>query len=285
MDKKNKKSMRMTTILLKTFSLVGLLIAFSCTPDETQVVAEFQDLVFYDEFDTDGLINPDIWGLSDGTGTDGWGNNELQYYTDRTENASVRKGILTIKAIKEDYSGAAYTSARLSTKGLKEQKYGRFEARIKLPTGQGIWPAFWLLGANNGDGTNGTEIWPNSGEIDIMEYRGQAPTIIHGSLHGPGYSAANPITKSYALENDRFDNDFHIFGIEWTASYINYYVDDVLYNQITREQVEEKGVWVFDQPFFIMINLAVGGDFVGAPNNETVFPQTMLVDYVKVYKK
>ena len=118
-----------------------------------------------------------------------------------------------------------------------------------------------------------------------MEYRGQAPTIIHGSLHGPGYSAANPITKSYALENDRFDNDFHIFGIEWTASYINYYVDDVLYNQITREQVEEKGVWVFDQPFFIMINLAVGGDFVGAPNNETVFPQTMLVDYVKVYKK
>ena len=108
---------------------------------------------------------------------------------------------------------------------------------------------------------DGTEIWPNSGEIDIMEYRGQAPTIIHGSLHGPGYSAANPITKSYALENDRFDNDFHIFGIEWTASYINYYVDDVLYNQITREQVEEKGVWVFDQPFFIMINLAVGGRF------------------------
>ena len=285
MKNNNKKRMRLAAILLKTLSFLILLIAFSCTPDETQVVAEFQDLVMSEEFDTDGLIDPKIWTLETGTGVNGWGNNELQYYTDRTENASVQNGILIVKAIKEDYNGASYTSARLITKDSLEQQYGRFEARIKLPTGQGMWPAFWLLGANNGDGTDGTEVWPNSGEIDIMEYRGQQPTIIHGSIHGPGYSGANPITKSYALENDRFDTGFHVFGIEWTESYINYYVDDVLYNQITREQVEEKGTWVFDQPFFIIINLAVGGDYPGAPNAETVFPQTMLVDYVKVYKK
>jgi beta-glucanase (GH16 family) len=285
MKNNNKKRMRLAAILLKTLSFLILLIAFSCTPDETQVVAEFQDLVMSEEFDTDGLIDPKIWTLETGTGVNGWGNNELQYYTDRTENASVQNGILIVKAIKEDYNGASYTSARLITKDSLEQQYGRFEARIKLPTGQGMWPAFWLLGANNGDGTDGSEVWPNSGEIDIMEYRGQEPTIIHGSIHGPGYSGANPITKSYALENDRFDTGFHVFGIEWTESYINYYVDDVLYNQITREQVEEKGTWVFDQPFFIIINLAVGGDYPGAPNAETVFPQTMLVDYVKVYKK
>ena len=123
--------------------------------------------------------------------------------------------------------------------------------------------------------------WPQCGEIDIMEYRGQEPTLTNGTLHGPGYSAGNSITKAYELENDRFDNDFHIFGIEWGPEYINFYVDDVLYNQLTPEDVT--GEWVYDQPFFIIINMAVGGDFVGAPNESTVFPQTMYVDYVRVY--
>ena len=142
-----------------------------------------------------------------------------------------------------------------------------------------------MLGANCGDGTADTEVWPNCGEIDIMEYRGQEPTVVHGSVHGPGYAAGNAITKSYVLENDRFDTGFHVFGIEWSPEYINYYVDDVLYNQITRQQVQEKGTWVFDQPFYIIINLAVGGNFIGAPIEETVFPQTMLIDYVRVYNK
>jgi len=116
-----------------------------------------------------------------------------------------------------------------------------------------------------------------------MEYRGQEPTIVHGSIHGPGYSAGEAVTKSLALENDRFDTGFHVFGIEWTPEYINYYVDDTLYNQIKREDVP--GEWVFDRPFYIIINLAVGGSFVGSPNSETVFPQTMLIDYVRVYKQ
>ena len=125
--------------------------------------------------------------------------------------------------------------------------------------------------------------WPDCGEIDIMEFRGQAPTIIYGSVHGPGYSGGNAITKSYELTNDRFDTDFHIFGIEWGPDYINYYVDDVLYNQITPEDVT--GEWVFDKPFYLIMNVAVGGNFVGGPpNSETEFPQTMMVDYVRIYE-
>ncbi|MFT4943639.1 MAG: beta-glucanase (GH16 family) [Flavobacteriales bacterium] len=285
MNKTNKTSMGKNVVLLKTLLLGMLFIVIGCNPDETQTVAEYKNLVLSDEFDTDDIIDSDIWTFDIGNGINGWGNNEEQFYTNRRENVSVQNGTLIIKAIKEDYNGFDYTSSKVLTKGLKEQAYGRFEARIQLPTGQGMWPAFWLLGANCGDGTADTEVWPNCGEIDVMEYRGQDPTVVHGSVHGPGYAGGNAITKSYALENDRFDTGFHVFGIEWAPEYINYYVDDVLYNQITRQQVEEKGTWVFDQPFYIIINLAVGGDFIGAPNEETVFPQTMLIDYVRVYNK
>ena len=236
-----------------------------------------------DEFDTDGAPDSSIWGydIGNGEGTaagPGWGNNELEYYTDRTENVTVQNGVLIISAKKESFEGSNYTSARILTKGKFEQTYGRFEARIRLPYGQGMWPAFWLLG----DESNAAS-WPDIGEIDIMEYRGQNPTTVLGTVHGPGYSGGLSITKSYTLKNDRFDTGFHVFGIEWGPDYINYYVDDVLYNQITPADVP--GEWVFDHPFYIIINLAVGGDFVGPPNNETVFPQTMLVDYVRVYQE
>jgi beta-glucanase (GH16 family) len=283
MKKININLMLIKGLVFKSLFLVlPIFVISSCSSDEKQTVANFRELVMQDEFDTDGAPNKAIWGYDIGNGSittgAGWGNNELQYYTNRTENVKVENGYLLITAQKEAYKGSSYTSARLSTKGLFEQTYGRFEARIRLPYGQGIWPAFWLLGANCDEVT-----WPQCGEIDIMEYRGQEPTKVLGSVHGPGYSGANAITKSYSLLNDRFDTGFHIFGIEWGPDYINYYVDDVLYNQITPSNV--KGEWVFDHPFYIIINLAVGGNFVGAPNNETVFPQTMLVDYVRVYKK
>ncbi len=272
----NRKK-RMQTILLRYASLVvPFLVITSCSNDETQTVAQFTELVMQDEFDADGAPDNSIWGYNIGTGNNGWGNNELQYYTDRSENVKVENGALVITAKEESFNGSSYTSARLLTKGLFDQAYGRFEARIQLPYGQGIWPAFWLLGAND------QEDWPQIGEIDIMEYRGQEPTKVLGSVHGPGYSAAEAITKSYTLPNDRFDTDFHIFGIEWGSDYINFYVDNVLYNQITPADVT--GEWVFDQPFYILMNVAVGGSFVGSPNNETTFPQTMLVDYVRVYK-
>ncbi|SEC77034.1 Glycosyl hydrolases family 16 [Tenacibaculum sp. MAR_2009_124] len=261
------------------YSLLMLLIIFlGCDNSEEQTVATFTNLVMGDDFDTDGMLDSSVWTYDIGTGTNGWGNNELQYYTNDAKNVTVQNGVLIISAEQEDFNGSSYTSARIKTQGLFDQTYGRFEARIKLPYGQGIWPAFWLLGSNID-----TVGWPQCGELDVMEFRGQEPTVIHGSMHGPGYSGGESVTKSYTLENDRFDTGFHVFGIEWGPDYVNYYVDDVLYNQIKREDVT--GEWVFDQPFFIIINLAVGGDFLGAPNASTVFPQRMLVDYVRVYKQ
>ncbi len=279
MNKVNKFKTRKKVMMFK-YSLLAIsfFIASSCSTDESQTVAEFTELVMQDEFDTDGALNPAFWGNDIGTGLNGWGNNELQYYTDRTENATVQNGVLIITAKEEPFQGSNYTSARILTKGKFEQKYGRFEARIRVPQGKGFWPAFWMLGADID-----TNPWPACGEIDIMENAGSKPTVVSGAVHGPGYSGATPILKEYNLENNRFDTGFHIFGIEWGPGYINYYVDDVLYNQITPEDVT--GEWVFDNgPFFILINLAVGGLFDGPPNDETVFPQTMLVDYVRVYK-
>ncbi len=248
-----------------------------CSIDKKQTVITKTKLVMSEEFDTNGAPNPSMWSYEIGTGTNGWGNNELQYYTARPQNVTVENGSLKITALKELYLGSPYTSARILTKGKFEQKHGRIEARIKLPWGKGIWPAFWMLGANSD-----TVLWPQCGEIDIMEYIGSKPTQVFGTVHGPGYSGGEAISKSYTLSNDRFDTDYHIFGIEWGENYINYYVDDVLYNQITPADV--KGEWVFNQPFYIILNVAVGGNLPGSPNSETVFPQTMLVDYVRVYE-
>lgn len=268
------KKMALPLVLLSTF-----LLFLGCNTDESQTVATLTNLVLSEEFDTDGAPNPTVWGYDIGRGPngDGWGNQELQYYTDRSSNVRVENGILRITAQQESFQGAAFTSARLLTKNLFEQQYGRFEARIQLPSGQGIWPAFWMLGADIDENP-----WPAAGEIDIMEFRGQNPTTLIGSVHGPGYSAGNAISKEYELQNDRFDTGFHIFGIEWSPEAVNFYVDDVLYNQITPEDVT--GEWVFNKPFFILMNVAVGGSFVGAPNAETNFPQTMLIDYVRVYE-
>ena len=267
--------MKLKFIKISTFLVV--IFSISCSNNEKQTVTTLNQIVLQDEFDANGAPNPSIWNYNIGTGSNGWGNNELQYYSDRPQNIKVEDGMLKITAVKESFMGSAYTSARILTKGKFDNKYGRYEARIKVPLGKGLWPAFWLLGSNSD-----TVIWPQCGEIDIMEYLGSNPTSIFGTVHGPGYSGANAISKNFVLTNDRFDNDFHIFGIEWGENFVNYYVDDVLYNQITPKDV--KGEWVFNQPFYIILNMAVGGNFPGTPNAETVFPQTMIVDYVRVYK-
>ncbi|WP_179339798.1 glycoside hydrolase family 16 protein [Winogradskyella ludwigii] len=270
---KNKLSI---TVFL--FTVVTLVTFISCSTDETQTVTNLTSLTMSDEFNAPGTPDPTIWGYDIGTGQNGWGNNELQYYTDRSENIIVEDGMLKFTVRQESFEGSNYTSARVLTRGKFEQKHGRFEARIQLPWGQGIWPAFWLLG----DDSNGTEVWPQIGEIDIMENRGQEPTLVSGAIHGPGYSGGESIFKSYELTNDRFDTGFHVFGVEWGENYINYYVDDVLYNQITPADVP--GEWVFNDDFYIIMNVAVGGGFVGSPTDSTVFPQEMLVDYVRVYQ-
>ncbi|MDG1730512.1 MAG: glycoside hydrolase family 16 protein [Algibacter sp.] len=297
MNKTKTYKIKEKTLLFMSFLLVAVLVIYSCETDEKQTVTTFNVLVMADEFDVDGVPNPAIWGYDTGTGFDGWGNNELQSYTDRSKNVSVQNGMLLITAQKEDFQNATFTSARLSTKGLFEQQYGRFEARIKVPSGSGLWPAFWLLGADCEDvGEQLDSNWPLCGEIDIMEYRRDEPTSISGTVHGPGYSGLTlpqgQITKSYDLE-ERIDNGFHIFGIEWGPDYINFYVDDVLYNQITPADLNvtpanltgELGEWVFNKPYYIILNLAVGGAFPGNPDSDEIFPQSMLVDYVRVYKR
>lgn len=289
-DMKNKIFINSIKLSILSFGL--LCLVSSCDPDETQVVATFNNLVMQDEFSAEGAPNSELWTYDIGTGPndDGWGNNELQYYTDRTENVTVENGYLLMTARKEVFEGSNYTSARITTQGLFEQAYGRFEARIRLPYGKGYWPAFWLLG-NDCE----ANVWPQCGEIDIMEYLGDQPTSILGSAHGPGYCGNESICdeteigKKYVLENDRFDVGFHVFGIEWAPDYINYYVDGDLYQTITRQDVfdetDGEGEWVFDHPFYIILNVAIGGNLPGAPDEETVFPQTMLVDYVRVYQE
>ncbi|MEM9363744.1 MAG: glycoside hydrolase family 16 protein [Bacteroidota bacterium] len=276
----------MQSIAWKTLIVLWMGLLLGCETDETQTVATFTNLVLDENFDTEGAPDDQLWSFDIGNGPngDGWGNQELQYYTDRSDNVTVENGFLLITAREESFQGSQYTSARLITQDKFEQEFGRFEARIRLPFGQGIWPAFWMLGADIDENP-----WPGAGEIDIMEYRGQEPSILIGSIHGPGYNGGDAISKEFTLENDRFDTGFHVFGIEWGPDFINFYVDDVLYNQITPEDVDEEtdgeGVWVFNKPFFILMNLAVGGTFVGSPNEETQFPQTMIVDYVRVYER
>jgi beta-glucanase (GH16 family) len=217
------------------------------------------------------------WGFD--VGGNGWGNGQLEFNTDKTNNAALDgDGYLDITAREETYGNNLYTSARILTRGRFHRAYGRFEARIKLPVGQGIWPAFWLLG-NDIDEVG----WPTCGEIDVMEYRGQEPWKIAGSLHGPGYSGGTPVSESYVLPGKSdFNEDFHIFRIDWSPERITWFVDDFLYQVVELSGLP--GPSVFDHPFFMILNVAVGGAYVGPPDTTTVFPQTMKVDFVRVYE-
>ncbi|MBP6470066.1 MAG: glycoside hydrolase family 16 protein [Chloroflexi bacterium] len=212
-------------------------------------------------------------------GGNGWGNAEDQFYTAEPENSFIENGNLVIQALEQRKQGKPYTSARLITKDKFSQTYGRFEARLQIPKGQGIWPAFWMLGEDIS-----TAGWPESGEIDIMENIGKEPTMIHGTVHGPGYSGARGVGASYSLPDGRpFADDFHVFAIEWEPEEIRWYVDDVLFNTVTPSDVA--GDWVYDHPFFILLNLAVGGQWPGYPDATTQFPQRLTVDYVRVYER
>ncbi len=262
--------------LVLTFSTLFLILSLvSCTQTNEPEERNWQ-LVWQDEFDGPAGQSPNAANWAYDIGTD-WGNAQLEFDTDRPENVSLDgNGNLAIIARREFYEGSAFTSARIKTQDLFERTYGRFEARILLPHGPGIWPAFWLLGADVE-----TVGWPQTGEIDIMEARGQQPNIVHATVHGPGYSAGGGITNSFGFENNRFDKNFHVFAVEWGSDYLDFYVDDVLYHSV--EPGEVSGEWVFNHPFYIILNVAVGGSYVGFPTDETPFPQTMLVDYVRVY--
>ena len=278
-------SRRLTSCLL---ILCLFLLALGPTAVSSAPVADpsVWSLVWQDEFNgaNGSPIDGTKWTAE--VGGWGWGNNELESYTSRIDNAFQNNGALTIKAVKEHFTGSdnitrEFTSARLISKNKFSATFGRFEARVKIPFGQGIWPAFWMLG-NDIDSAG----WPNCGEVDIMENIGREPNIIHGTIHGPGYSGANGITSSYTLpDNQPFANAFHTYTVEWEPNVVRFYCDGILYRTTTPANLPPGKTWVFDHPFFILMNVAVGGDWPGSPDTTTSFPQTMQVDYVRVYQR
>ena len=247
--------------------------------------ANYPYMSWQDEFDGTSVESA-RWAFDIGTGTQygltGWGNNELQYYTNRSQNASVSNGTLKITALKESYGGQSYTSARLKTQGLFSQAGGRFEIRAALPTGQGFWPAIWMMPASDTYGG-----WAASGEIDIMEARGQQPDRVNGAIHYGGTWPSNTWSESTrVLPAGQTISSFHTYALEWDTAAtpaIRWYVDDVLY--ATKTLWWSSGAAYpapFDKPFYMLLNLAVGGNYVGSPNGSTPFPSTMQVDYVRV---
>jgi beta-glucosidase len=280
----------------------GLGFWFYGTQSGNSITVEFQDnrapgtpseewpLIWSDEFEGPAGAPPDPGRWGHDVGGWGWGNAEWQYYTDSTENAALDgNGALVITARQIDAGSGglecwdglcAYTSARLLTRAKFEFTYGRVEARIKLPRGQGIWPAFWALG-NDFDRVG----WPNCGEIDIMENVGFEPSTVHGTVHGPGYSGGSGIGGGIDLPGDEaFADDYYVFAVEWEPEALRWYVDGEQYLTVTPESLPVGGDWVFDHPFFLILNVAVGGYWPGYPDETTEFPQTMHVDYVRVYQ-
>jgi beta-glucanase (GH16 family) len=232
-------------------------------------------LTWSDEFDGDAgtQADPKKWKYSNGASNV---NNELEYYSNRPENSALDgMGHLLITSRKEAFNGRNYTSAKMTTQGLFSQKYGRLETRVQLPAGKGLWPAFWALGNNNVG-------WPACGEIDIMETVGSQLTINRGSLHGPGYSGDNPLTAQFHLMGTTdLSQDFHTYSVEWAENVVRFYVDDMLYETRTPADIPGKQ-WVYNHDFYLIYNVAVGGKFPGTPD-DSIFPRTMTIDYVRVY--
>ncbi|GAA0245234.1 family 16 glycosylhydrolase [Haladaptatus pallidirubidus] len=232
-------------------------------------------LSWREEFDA-GYIDESTWNFEIGN-NGGWGNNESQYY--QRDNAWLENNHLVIEAREEQVAGYDYTSARMTTQGKYEKQYGRVDVRARLPQGQGIWPAIWMLGADIG-----SVDWPDCGEIDIMELIGSDPSTVHGTVHGPGYSGGNSFSGSYSL-NGSFSDTYHLFQLTWYPDAVKFFVDGQHYFTITLYDVQASGYdWVFDDgPFFFLLNVAVGGDWPGYPDASTQFPQRMEVDYIRVY--
>jgi beta-glucanase (GH16 family) len=250
-------------------------------------------LVWSDEFE--GIAGAGIdttkWrpDTADGChmGNCGWGNQEKQYYSTGPDNIALNGsgqlmlvGRVAPQGLTCYYGACRYTSGKITTRGKVEVMPGKVEARIKLPTGQGLWPAFWMLGA----GFPATP-WPHCGELDIMEFRGSQPATTSSAIHGPGYSGNTPFAHARTIAEGSFSGDFHVFSVEWGAMDIRFSVDDTLHYFIQRSDVERLGRWAFDQPFFMILNLAIGGTFDGDPQSDAVLPATMLVDYVRVYRR
>ena len=272
-------------ILLVSFLNLASVLANSQRQASTSASRPGWALTWSDEFNGAKGSSPSSSKWTFETGGKGWGNDELETYTSRKKNIRQQEGNLVIEADKERFTGRDgilrnYTSARIKTLGRFSQKYGRFEARMKLPRGKGVWSAFWLLGTNFS-----TTGWPGCGEIDIVENIGSEPSTVHGSMHGPGYSGSTPLTSIYELPSAKLEDDFHVYAIEWESKVVRFYIDDTMYARKTPADLPSGKPWVFDHPFFIILNLAVGRNMPGSPDSSTLFPQQMLVDYVRVFSR
>ncbi|MDG5765983.1 family 16 glycosylhydrolase [Balneolales bacterium ANBcel1] len=265
-------------------SISFLLFAIHLLVSQPAVSQDWQ-LVWSDEFGTETLDTTN-WEYMIGTGSQygvpaGWGNSELQYYTDREENIFVQDGKLHIVAREESYRTRNYTSARIRSLGKADFRYGKFEVRARMPKGQGLWPAIWMLPTDNVYGG-----WPRSGEIDILEIVGHEPHIAHGTIHyGESAGAGHSLTGGRYILRDgsTFNDDFHIFSIIWEPERIEWYVNGNLYHFATPGHTNPYP-WVFDQKFHLLLNVAVGGNWPGNPDNTTEFPQEMVVDWIRVYQ-
>lgn len=262
--------MRVLNMMRSVVVLVSLQIIAGLSYD---LAAQTRALVFADEF-AGAAIDRSVWSFGSG-----FTNDNVHYYTDRTLNAQVSGGMLQIIARMESYNGYAFTSALLQTKNVISWRYGRIEARMKMPAGAGFVPAFWMMPADDRYGW-----WPCSGEIDIMEYPSTEVNKIYGTAHARGYSAfTGSAPRSASLTVQDAASAFHVYAVEWSPDTINYYVDQTKYHTVTNDHTGASA-WPFDQPFYIIVNLAVGGGWVGTPGASTVFPATMEVDYVRVYQ-
>ena len=268
---------------------LGTSVLFGCY--KQSILAEkhdfgFWEIVWADEFDYSGLPDPEKWGFD--VGGHGWGNRELQYYTDgREENARVENGNLVIEARRENWNGHEYTSARLISKGKATWTYGRFEVRAKLPSGRGTWPAIWLLPALK---TYGDGDWPDNGEIDIMEHVGFDPDIIHTSIHTRAYHHSINTHKTGKIHLQNARTGFNVYAVEWTPEEIRAYVNEQHYFTFRNERLTDPAAdykqWPFDKPFYLILNISVGGTWGGARGvDESIWPQRMEIDYVRVYRR
>ncbi|WP_430500913.1 family 16 glycosylhydrolase [Micromonospora trifolii] len=275
-----RPSLRFRPLVLLAAALVATATALVVPAHPDRAEAAIGPISWQDEFNSSAgtPVDQNKWRFDTGGG--GWGNNERQYYTNSTSNAvHDGQGNLVITARRDNpanyqchYGRCEYTSARLLTAATFTQTYGRFEARIKVPRGQGIWPAFWMLGTGGG--------WPDAGEIDVMENIGREPNTVYGTVHGPGYSGGGGITGSRTLGAPLADT-FHTYRVDWEPNVITWYVDGVQYHRVDPARLGGNR-WVFDHPFFMILNVAVGGNWPGYPDGSTQFPQQMLVDYVRV---
>jgi beta-glucanase (GH16 family) len=281
---------RMTNAARSVFAL-ALSAAIGCAQNAGPVPTDPWVEVWRDEFDGPAGAGVDAvrWShdTADGcaSGICGWGNNEKEYYS-RDNVALNGQGQLAIVARSAPagltcyYGACRYTSGKITTRGKVDVAPGRVEARIRIPAGQGLWPAFWMLGSGHPQTP-----WPLCGELDIMEFHGSAPASVSSAVHGPGYSGNTPFAKAHALQGGTFAEDFHVFAVEWDSLGARFFVDSVAYHSVTSQELQKFGNSILGRPYYLVINLAVGGNFDGDPQSDAILPATMLVDYVRTYRR